>query len=90
MAKEIDSEVEEWYGFVKESPNSNWTKAIYRVRYNDKKKIDIRNVKHNEDGTKMFGKGISLSDEEANSTTEILVENGFGDTDKLKELLDKR
>lgn len=89
--KPLVSDIKEIFGTVKESPNSDWAKLIYRVSYNDRPAgVDIRNVKVNPDGTYNYGKGISLTNEETDAATELLVEKGFGRTEVLTEALKKR
>lgn len=91
MAKEFKCEITELIGPVKENPKNNWCKYILRVSYNDKPaNIDIRNVKFNEDGSQTFGKGISLTDEECDTMIDMLVEKGYGSTDKLEEAVKRK
>lgn len=89
--KEFKADVKEWIGPVKESKNNNWCKYVLKVSYNDRPaNIDIRNVKFNEDGEHIFGKGISLTDEETDALVDTLVEKGYGSTNVLEESLSKK
>ena len=89
--KEFTAEVKGDPSIIKESKNSNWCKVLCEVSYNGgPTNIDIRNVKFNEDGTQMFGKGISMTKEETDIATDILLEKGFGTLDKINEIAKKR
>ncbi len=94
MAKEkkpFTYDIKEWMGVVKESKNSNWCKYVYKVTYNERPaSIDVRNVKFNEDGTMMFGKGISLTDEECDNMMDILLDNDYGSTTAIERALQRR
>lgn len=90
-SKEFKSEITELVGPIKENPKNNWCKYILKVSYNDKPaNIDIRNIKFNEDGTHTFGKGITLTDEECDVMVDMLVDRGYGSTDKLEEAVKKK
>jgi len=89
--KPFTSDIKEWLGVVKESKNSNWCKCVYKVAYNDKPTcIDIRNIQYKEDGSYMFGKGISLSDEDCDNLVDILMDNGYGSVTAMESALKKR
>ena len=91
MSKELKCEITELIGPVKENPKNNWCKYILKVSYNDKPaNVDIRNVKFNEDGSQTFGKGISLTDEECDTMVDMLVEKGYGSTDKLEDAVKRK
>ena len=93
MAKkgEFKTDIKEWIAPVKESANSNWTKYVVKVSYNDgPANIDIRNVKFNDDGSFIFGKGISLADEEADATVDVLLKKGYGTLEAIEEALRER
>jgi hypothetical protein len=64
---------------------------VYKVAYNDRPAgIDVRNIQFKEDGTNMFGKGISLTDEECDTMVDILIENGYGSTTSLEKAIKNR
>ena len=89
--KTFTYEVKDWMGVVKESKNSNWTKYVYKVAYNDRPTgVDIRNVQFKEDGSIVFSKGITLTDEECDNVVDILIANGYGTTTAIEQALDKR
>ena len=48
------------------------------------------NIKFNEDGSQTFGKGISLTDEECDTMVDMLVEKGYGSTDKLEDAVKRK
>ena len=89
--KPLTYDIKEWLGVVKESKNSNWCKQVYRVAYNDRPAgIDIRNIQFKEDGSIMFSRGISLTDEECDAVVDILVEHGYGSNVALEKEIAKR
>lgn len=91
QTKPLTCDVKEWLGVIKESKNSNWCKYVYKVAYNDRPAgIDVRNIQFKEDGTNMFGKGISLTDEECDTMVDILIENGYGSTTSLEKAIKNR
>lgn len=91
MAKEFSAEIKEWIAPVKENNNSNWCKYIIRASYNNKPaNIDIRNIKFDSSGQHLFGKGISLTDEECDTVVDILLGIGYGTTESLKKAVKKR
>lgn len=90
-SKELEFEVLELIGPIKENKNSNWCKYIARISYNNKPaNIDLRNIQFKEDGTYFLGKGISLTDEECDVTVDTLLERGYGTIDQLEYCLNKR
>lgn len=91
QSKPLTCEVKDWMGVVKESKNSNWCKYVYKVAYNERPAgIDIRNVQFKEDGSNVFGKGITLTDEECDTVVDILIEHGYGSTTAIENALTKR
>lgn len=79
--------IEEFISPIKES-KSNWTKSIARIKWGDNPTtVDIRNMNIQDE---RMGKGISLSDEEANLLAELLVENDFGRIEELEKALTRR
>lgn len=91
QSKPLTCDVKEWLGVVKESKNSNWCKYVYKVAYNDRPAgIDIRNIQFKENGGNMYGKGISLTDEECDTVVDILIDNGYGSTTAIERALHNR
>lgn len=81
-------EITEFIAPLKESDKHDWVKAVTRISWNDgPANIDIRNINM---ATERIGKGISITDEEAEILTEILLDEGFGSIEKIEEVLDKR
>jgi hypothetical protein len=81
-------EIEEVIGVIKESDKHDWCKAITKISWNkNPATIDIRNINMSEN---KVGKGISLSDEEADKLTNILLENDFGSLESLEKALKKK
>lgn len=93
MSKKADFsyEVEACHIFA-EKPNTDWCKAVVRVRWGDKPVgMDIRNIKASGDlDNIVMGKGIAMSDEDTDKLTEKLVELGYGNTETIREFIDKR
>lgn len=75
-----------------EKPNTDWCKAFVRISWGDRPPgVDIRNIKANSDLDKIvLGKGITMTDEDADKLTEMLVDNGYGNTDTIKSSIEKR
>ena len=83
--KEFKSEVIERIDVLKE--NNGYTKEVLRMIWGDNPiTIDIRMVNKSND---FVGKGISLSDEECDKLVDILLDQGYGSIEKIKEVLVK-
>ena len=83
--KEITHEVIEHIADLKES--ENYTKSVMRMIWNDNPiTVDIRMVNKKND---FIGKGISLTDEECDKLVDILIDAGYGSTEKMKEAIVK-
>jgi hypothetical protein len=64
---------------LSKSQRSDWGKYLLRASMDDSPStIDIRYLALHDDGTYNVGKGISLTDEEADKLTDSLITNGFG------------
>ena len=92
MAKKEDKEftynIDSYIGSIKESDKHDWVKAVLRIQWGDNPStLDIRNVNM---GQKRIGKGISLSNEEADRLVDILVENDYGSLEALEEAVKKK
>ena len=80
-------------GIIKESDTTDWSKVVAYFTWLSKKKkgdkttLDIRNYNF---GTKQIGKGISLSSEEADRLTNILLENDFGSLEDLENAVKRK
>lgn len=53
-------------------------------------KIDIRKWLYLDDGTERASKGVTLTDEGTDELTNVLVDQGYGDTKKIAKSLAKR
>jgi len=90
---QVFAEIGDILGIVKESGTTDWSKVVAYFNWLSEKKkgdkctLDIRNYNF---GTKQIGKGISLSTEEADRLTNILLENDFGSISELEKALEKK
>ena len=66
--------------------------ALRKISWGDSDnyKVDIRKYYSSADGEETMSKGVSLSDEAANSLTESLVKNGYGNTKEMLKMLVQR
>ena len=68
--------------------HGDWCKSVLTTLMNeDTAGIDIRNYNSTEN---MMGKGIRLSNQEANNLVDLLVKNGYGTLEVLEEEINKR
>ena len=83
--KDFDNEVIEHITVLKEG--EKYSKEVLRMRWFDNPiTMDIRMVNKTND---FVGKGISLSDEECDMLVDVLLDQGYGSIDKIKEVLVK-
>lgn len=99
MARKIKDDSEPFYelgevlGVVKESDTTDWGKVVAyftwlkKTKGGDKTTLDVRNYNF---GTRQIGKGISLSSEEADRLTDILLEHDFGSVEELEKALRRK
>lgn len=81
--------IEEFVGALKESTKHNWCKAVLRMKWGDNPStLDIRSV--NMADEKRIGKGISLSNEEADKLVSILIDEGYGSLEEIEAAIKKR
>lgn len=81
-------EMIEFLGSIKESPSSDWSKSVARISWNgNPSTIDIRNMNLGKD---IMGKGISLSDEEADSLVDLLLSEDYGSIEMIESALNKK
>jgi len=81
-------EMIELLGSIKESPSSDWSKSVARISWNgNPSTIDIRNMNLPQE---IMGKGISLTDEEADSLVDLLLSEDYGTIDAIEEALNKK
>lgn len=84
----IDNDIE----VFSEKPNTDWCKAIVKISWGDKPaSVDIRNIKMGNQGEKPFiGKGISLSDQDVDTLTDMLIHRGYGSTEAMEQEIVRR
>lgn len=93
MAKERNEafqyEVLEGFDFIiEESGNSSVN--LRKISWNGRPhKLDIRKYAY-KDGQEQMMKGISLTDDGANELTNVMVEQGYGDTKRIIKALRQR
>lgn len=89
MAREtFKVEIVEVLGALEESDKHDWCKAVARLAWaNNPTTLDIRkmNVTQNK-----FGRGISLSDEQADALVDLLVNNDYGSIDTLEKAVQRK
>jgi hypothetical protein len=82
-------EINKKFDFVLEE-GDNTSINLRKISWNGRpEKLDIRKYVY-EDGKEKMMKGISLSDEAANELANRLVENNYGDTNKLIDSIKMR
>jgi hypothetical protein len=87
-SEDFKFEVEEFIGTIKESDKHDWCKAIARISWNEKPAtLDIRNMNLAQNKA---GKGISLSNEEADNVVDILLDNDYGSLETIEKALKKK
>lgn len=72
---------------------NNWAKVLMRVSWNDGPIVyDIRNIDMRtiDSDNVLMGGGISLSDEALDILISKLLEEGYGDIDNIKKIINKR
>jgi hypothetical protein len=88
--KAISFEIVEGYDRIIEE-KGNTCLALKKIAWNGAQpRLDLRKWFIDSEGNDVMGKGVSLSDEAANTLTETLVEDGYGDTNKIMECLRTR
>ena len=86
--KEVQYDINHIYGVVKENDKNDWITAILRVSWNENPyTVDIRRCNLS---SEIMGKGISLTNEEADLMVDILLQNDFGSIDEIERALEKR
>lgn len=84
MSKEFKYEINEDFGTEIISEGGNSFVAVRKISWNGREeKVDIRKYMVNSEGNEIMGKGVSLSDDEANTLTNTLVDKGYGDPVKI-------
>ena len=85
---ELQYTIEAYLGSLKESPSHDWTKSVIKISWNNNSPtVDVRNINLTNN---IIGKGISLSNEEADKLVSILLENDYGTLEELERAIDKK
>lgn len=85
---DFSMEIHEFIGVLKESDKHDWCKAVVRISWNNNPTtLDIRNINLSQNKA---GKGISLTDEEADRLVEILLDNDYGSLDALTRAIERK
>ena len=81
-------EIDEIIGVLNESDTHDWCIAVARISWNENpSKLDIRNMNLTQN---KFGKGVSLSDEEAERLTDLLIESDFGSVEVMQRAIRRK
>lgn len=87
--EDITFNIEEHIAVLKENDKNDWCKAVARISWNGRPStLDIRNI--NLSNPAIFPKGISLSDEEADILTDVLLDREYGSMDAITLALKKK
>lgn len=87
-ATEFTYEVEDIVGIIRETDRHDWIKAVLKIAWsNDMNTLDIRSINLK---NKKLGKGISLSNEDADRLVNILLENNFGSLEDLEKAIKRK
>lgn len=85
--KDFKFEIKDTIGILKEY-NKGWTKSVIKIQYqNNEDTIDIRMI---DNDNNFIGKGISLSEQEADKLCDMLCTYGYGTLDVLDKEVNKR
>lgn len=85
---EFKYDIKEIIAPLKESDKHDWIKAVSRISWNDgPSNIDIRNINM---VNNKIGKGISITDEEADKLVDILLNEGFGSVEEIEKALKRK
>lgn len=93
MAKERNAnfqfEIQEGFDFILEE-SGNGSTNLRKISWNGRPyKLDIRKYSYT-DGQEHMMKGVSLTDDGANELTDVLVEQGYGNTKRIIKALRER
>ena len=92
--KDFTADIISVIGLVKGTEETTWGKGVVKVRWGENPvTLDIRNININKVMNSDFtglGKGISLSDEEADNVCNLLITQGYGSTEIIEKELSNR
>ena len=85
---QINFEIDHMIGNLKPDNSSGWNKGVGFISWNENTPtLDIRNMNIEKN---IMGKGISLSNEEADELVDLLLKNDYGSIEAIEEALEKR
>lgn len=85
---DFKGEITEFIAPIKESDKHDWCKGVARIIWGDNPQtLDIRKMNMSQN---RIGSGISLSDEEADSLCNILLDNDYGDIETIRKALERK
>lgn len=86
---DVKYEINEILGVASEDAglHSDWCKAVLKTLMDEEDGIDIRRFNA---GSKMLGKGIRLTVQEAHNVADILISNGYGSMKVIEEEYNRR
>jgi hypothetical protein len=89
MSKEFTMDIQEGFDFIIEE-GGNTSINLRKVSWNGREpKLDLRKWSY-QDGTERAMKGVTLSDDGADELTGVLVEQGYGNTERIIKAISKR
>ena len=90
MGKEISMDIQENFDFIIEESGNSSTN-LRKISWNGRPhKLDIRKWAIQDDGTERSLRGITLTDDGGHELTNVLVEQGYGDTKRIIKALINR
>lgn len=88
LPEEFTGEIKEFIGVLKESDKHDWCKGVAKVSWNGRPvTLDIRSMNL---AKERLGKGISLTDEEADRLVDLLLENDYGSIETIQSALERK
>lgn len=84
----VNFEIDHMIGNLAPESKSGWNKTVGFIKWNDNTPtLDIRHTNINKN---IMGKGISLSNEEADELVDLLLKNDYGSIEAIEDALNKR
>ena len=88
MKKEFKYDINEEFGTEIISEGGNSFLAMRKISWNGgNEKLDIRKYLINSEGNEIMGKGVSITDEDANTLVNLLIDKGYGNPKTIIESL---
>ncbi len=86
---EVSFEIHETLSILSENSKNDWVKAVDRISWNGRPAtLDIR--RRNVSKPEIWPSGISLTDEEADELTNVLLNNDYGSMEAIEEALTRK